>query len=408
MAFWLVTAAMAALAVGVVVVPLLRARAAAAPSETEANLEVLRGQRREIEADIVAGVLPADARDEALAELMGRASEDLSSPPPALASSREKPWPVVAAVALFVPLLAFGIYRAVGSPEAIEASALAAAGSAADAKQVVNMVETLAAKMKDRPDDAKGWALLARSMASLERFQESADAYARLVKLVPPDAQLLADYADVLAMAQGRKLAGRPTELIHEALRLDPNNQKALALAGTAAADAGDVGGAVRHWEKLLAQLPPGSEDAAQVQQIIDEIRAPPRAAASAPAAPAPRRGTPVNSVSGSVALAPDVAAKLSGSETVFILARAEGGGPRAPLAVIRTTARELPVRFDLDDSQAMAAGMNISSAEAIRVEARVSRSGEAMPRSGDFVGKSAVVKPGARDVAVLVDKVVP
>jgi cytochrome c-type biogenesis protein CcmH len=111
--------------------------------------------------------------------------------------------------------------------------------------------------------------------------------------------------------------------------------------------------------------------------------------------------------VSGSVAIAPAIAGKLSGTETVFILARAEGG-PRTPLAVIRAVARELPMKFALDDSQAMAPGVNISSASAVRIEARVSRTGNVIPQSGDLVGTSAPVKPGARDVKIVVDQVVP
>jgi cytochrome c-type biogenesis protein CcmH len=130
-------------------------------------------------------------------------------------------------------------------------------------------------------------------------------------------------------------------------------------------------------------------------------------AAAPKPAPAATASAAPIQSVSGSVAIAPAIAGKLSGAETVFILARAEGG-PRTPLAVIRAVARELPMKFALDDSQAMAPGVNISSASAVRIEARVSRTGSVIPQSGDLVGTSAPVKPGARDVKIVVDKVVP
>lgn len=417
--FWLVTAAMAALALAFVLVPLLRTRTAAGPSEAEANLEVLRGHRREIEADIAAGTLPADAREEALEELVGRAATDLDAPARPVAAESRRPWRLAGAIALLVPLLAFGLYRAIGSPQAIEAGKLARTAADLDASQIVAMVESLAAKMKERPDDAKGWALLARSWASLERFQESAEAYAHLAKLEPANAQVLADYADALAMAQGRKLAGRPAELVREALKIDPANQKAHALAATAAMDAGDYDAAIGHWRAIAAQLPADSEDAREVDRIIDEVRERARASgrtitATAPASKAaprpgaPARGAGASSVSGSIALAPDIAGKLSGTETVFVLARAEGAGRGPPLAVIRASARELPMKFALDDSQAMAPGMNLSSATAVRVEARITRSGEVTPRSGDFVGASAVVKPGARDVAVVVDRVIP
>jgi len=417
--FWFLTAAMAALAVLFVVVPLLRARAASGPSEVEANLEVLQGQRREIEADIAAGALPADSRDEALAELVGRAATDLA-PAPAAAAGAGKPWPAALAAGIAIPVLAFGLYFAIGSPNALDPLVLAAASGKLDDKQIVEMVDSLAAKMKDRPDDATGWSLLARSLSSLGRFKESAEAYERLAKLTPGDPQVLADYADILAMAQGKRLAGRPEALIRQALEIDPKHPKALALAASAAADAGDLPASLQYWQRLADSLPPDSEDGREVAQIIAQLRQQaestgvklPQAPAATAAAPKPApaataSAAPIQSVSGSVAIAPDIAGKLSGGETVFILARAQGG-PRTPLAVIRAVARELPMKFALDDSQAMAPGVNISSASAVRIEARVSRTGNVIPQSGDLVGTSAPVKPGARDVKIVVDKVVP
>jgi len=419
--FWFLTAAMAALAVLFVVVPLLRARAASGPSEVEANLEVLQGQRREIEADIAAGALPADSRDEALAELVGRAATDLA-PAPAAAAGAGKPWPAALAAGIAIPVLAFGLYFAIGSPNALDPLVLAAASGKLDDKQIVEMVDSLAAKMKDRPDDATGWSLLARSLSSLGRFKESAEAYEKLAKLTPGDPQVLADYADILAMAQGKRLAGRPEALIRQALEIDPKHPKALALAASAAADAGDLPASLQYWQRLADSLPPDSEDGREVAQIIAQLRQqaestgvklpPPQApaataAASKPAPAATASAAPIQSVSGSVAIAPAIAGKLSGGETVFILARAQGG-PRTPLAVIRAVARELPMKFALDDTQAMAPGVNISSASAVLIEARVSRTGNVIPQSGDLVGTSAPVKPGARDVKIVVDKVVP
>ena len=425
--FWILATLMTIVALAFVLVPLLRPPAGAAPSRVAANLEVLRSQRREIEADIANGTLPADARDEVLTELVGRAETDLDAAPPVPAQAR-KPWTVAALAAVAVPLIAFGTYLAVGNPAASDAVAVAAApkpadGSATDA-QIVEMVESLAKKVRERPADAEGWALLARSMAALGRFGESADAYEHLAKLVPGDAQILADYADSLGMAQGRSLRGRPYELAREALRIDPKNRKALALAGTAAADAGDFAAAIGHWQRLAAELPADSADHAQVQAILTEMRgrastagkpvpAAPTAVAKVPAAAPPvavataPATAPTSSVTGSVSVAPAMAGNVSGSETLFIFARAENG-PRVPLAVLRKTARDLPLQFALDDSQAMSPGMNLSSAASVRIEARISRTGNAVPQPGDLVGTSGVIKPGARDVRIVVDKVVP
>lgn len=408
--FWILAASMTAVALAFVLVPMLRARPAGGPSAADANLEVLRGQRREIEADIANGTLPAEAREEALADLMGRAQDDLSQPRADAAAVAGKPWITAASVALAVPALAFGLYLAVGNPAASDMKAVSAARAPMDDQQIIAMIDNLARKVKDRPDDAHGWALLARSMAELGRFKEAAGAYEHLAKLVPGDAQVLADYADALGMAQGRTLEGRPYELAKDALKIDPKHQKALALAGTAALDAGDFKGAIAYWQALAGELAPGSPDRAQVQAILGEIREK-AAATGKPMPPAPKVAKAATAssktVSGSVAVAPGIAAKVSGNETLFIFARSEGG-PRVPLAVLRASARELPLKFALDDTQAMAPGMNLSSAQNVRIEARISRSGNATPQPGDLVGTSAVVKPGARDVNIIVDKVLP
>lgn len=403
-------ALMTAVALAFVLVPLLRARAAAGPTPLDANLEVLRGQRREIDADVANGLLPAAARDEALAELVDRAEKDLEKAPAPVAAEAKKSWFAAAVVAVALPAIAFGVYLALGSPATLDTSPKPhEAAATLDDKQIVAMVESLAAKVRSRPDDSQGWALLARSLGALGRFKESADAYEHLLTLVPRDAQILADYADVLGMAQGRTLAGRPYELAKEALAIDPRHRKALALAGTAAMDTGDFAAALGHWQTLAAELPPGSDDERQVQTIIGEIRM--KAAAtgkSLPASPIAKAPVPTTgSVSGSVSVSPQVAAKVSGSDTLFIFARAEGAS-RMPLAVMRVSASQLPMRFALDDSMAMTPATKISGASAIRVEARISRSGNATPQPGDLIGTSAVVKPGAREVNIVVDKVVP
>ena len=411
--FWILASLMTALALAFVLVPLLRtASPGAGPSAREVNLEVLRSQRREIDADVANGTLAASEREEALAELLDRAGEDLAARARESPIAARKPWASAAIVSIALPLVAFGAYLGLGAPAAIEAPRMARDRAKPDERQIVAMVESLALKVRERPDDAQGWALLARSMGALGRFKESAEAYERLARLVPNDPQVLADYADALGMAQGRTLAGKPLELARAALAIDARHKKALALAGTASMDARDFPAALGYWQALAAELPRGSEDETQVRAIMDEVRTKAAAAGKPlPAAKMPERAqasTPAaQSVSGSVTVAPAVAAKVGAADTLFIFARAEGGS-RMPLAVLRATARELPMRFALDDTMAMTPAAKISGASAVRIEARISRSGNATPQPGDLVGSSTVVKPGARDVAIVVDKVLP
>jgi cytochrome c-type biogenesis protein CcmH len=421
--FWILAALMVVVALAFVLVPLLRSRAITGPSQVEANLEVLRGQRREIEADVARGILPADARDEALATLVARADADLAPESVSIATPARRSWIAAAIVAVAIPVVSFGVYFAIGMPGAADPRNVAARSTGTGTHedlgdpQVTAMVEGLAQKVREHPDDVQGWSLLARSMAALKRYPESAEAYAHLVTIAPPDAQVLADYADVLGMAQGRNLAGKPYQLVRAALEIDPKHRKSLALAGTAAMEGGDFTTSVQYWQTLASVVAPGSEDEAQVRAIIEEVRM--RAAAAGkplpakvePSAPrvatAPSKVAPGKSVAGSVVIAPEVAARVSQSDTLFVFARAENGS-RIPLAVLRTSARELPLAFTLDDSMSMSPQARLSQAESVRIEARITRSGTAQPQAGDLIGRSDVVKPGARGVNIVVNQVVP
>ncbi|MEO8718994.1 MAG: c-type cytochrome biogenesis protein CcmI, partial [Burkholderiales bacterium] len=255
---------------------------------------------------------------------------------------------------------------------------------------------------RENPDDVEGWIMLGRSYSVLGRFGDAVDAYAKAAARAPRDAQLLADFADALAMARGRSLQGEPEKLVQRALELEPNNLKALALAGTAAFERKDYQAAADYWQRMLPLVPPASDDAqairdnvAQATQLAGGAGAVPRAAAA-----------PAAGLRGTVSISPKLKGKFGPEDTVFIYARA-ANGPPMPLAVLRRRARELPVEFALDDSMAMAPGMNLSAHPRVVVTARVSKSGGATPQPGDLQGASAPVANDASGVAVVIDSAV-
>ena len=426
--FWLVAGLMLLLALAFALVPLLRARKEPELSRREANLAVLRTQREELERDVASGTLPAGARDEALEELVTRAGEDLAASEEAASRAGNRPWKSIAALTALLPACAIGLYFAIGNPAAIEIARQDPAPAEVTDKQIEAMVASLGEKVKARPDDFQGWALYARSLNAMGRFKEASEAYAHVATLAPGDAGILADWADSLAMAQGKNLSGKPYELARRALAIDPANSKALALSGTAALNEGDFATALKYWQALAAVVPPGSEQAQQVESVIAEVReraaaagkplgGAPSAVAKAPAAapvaaakapvPAPPAASAGASVTGTVTISPELASKVAITDTLFVYARAESGS-RMPLAILRVPAKELPKSFSLDDSMAMAPTAKISSAQAVIIEARVSKSGGATPAPGDLVGTSAAVKPGAQGLRIVIDKVIP
>jgi cytochrome c-type biogenesis protein CcmH len=273
------------------------------------------------------------------------------------------------------------LYYAVGNPRSIDTPV----------QNLEAMVERLAAHLRENPDDATGWKLLGRSYASMERFPEAADAYAKAAVRAPRDAQLLADLAEALAMARGRNLEGEPEKLLARALELEAHNLKALALAGTAAFGRRDYRAAVAHWEKMVPLVPAESEDGRSIRASVEEAKA---LISQKP-------------LQGRVSLSKKILPHVSPDDTVFIFARAVDGPPM-PLAVLRKQVRDLPFAFALDDSMAMAPAMKLSGQPRVIVGARVSKSGDPAPKPGDLQGASAPVANDAQGVSVVIDSVVP
>jgi cytochrome c-type biogenesis protein CcmH len=253
-------------------------------------------------------------------------------------------------------------------------------------------------------------------------------AYAKAVELVGENAGLLADYADVLALANNRSLEGEPMKVIQRALKANPDQLKALSLAGTYAFEKKDYATAVKYWERIVV-LAPTSPDAPKDPRFVDQVRASvaearqlggmppaadaPPAAAMAQAAQAPPGGdapaaapNPDAFVSGKVTLAAALAAKASPEDTVFIFARA-AEGPRMPLAIIRKQVKDLPIEFKLDDAMAMQPAMRLSAFPRVVVGARVSKKGDAVPQPGDLQGASEPVKVGTANLKIEISQVV-
>ncbi len=405
--FGLLAALFIAGALAFVLPPLLRrSHGGSQVSRGAVNVNVYRDQLRELENDLAAGTLSQDRYDEARHEIERQLLEDTGDEEAVPASAPRRGRLTAAIVGAAVPLVAIGLYFGVGNPQAIQtASAPHGAPHGVKEEQVLAMVEQLAARMRANPDDPEGWRILARSYAVLGRFKESAEAYAKAAARIPNDAQLLADYADALAMAQGRTLEGEPEKLIARALAIDPANTKALALAGTAAFNRKDYARAIEYWQRMLAVLPPDSETVQAVRSNIAEARslAGGALAAASPAAPAPAPTAAGGRVSGVVKLAPELAGKIAPTDTVFVFARA-AQGPRMPLAILRRQARDLPLEFTLDDSMAMTPAMKLSSFPQVVIGARVSKSANATPQPGDLQGLSAPIQVGANGVSVVID----
>jgi cytochrome c-type biogenesis protein CcmH len=413
----------------------------------EYDIEGLKRQLAQLKELHEAGTLPVEQYQEGKAVLERRvldlvlsgattsapqsaSAASLNASDPALRTSTAADRPsrkLLASLVAAVVVVAGVGYWAMGSPDhwsigpsasSVSASAVAngeagsGAGTAAshptDTEQIAGMVDRLATRLKEQPQDPEGWAMLARSFTVLGRHSDALEAYQKAIAQRGDDAQLYADYADSLAVKNNRSLSGEPMKMVAKALQLDAKNVKALALAGTDAFDRKDYAGAVKYWEQAVQFAAPDSNYAKQIQASLAEARersglpakAMPAAAAagkdaSAPAIASESASAAGPTVRGTVSLAASLAGLAAPNDTVFVFARA-AEGQRIPLAVLRKQVKDLPFEFTLDDSMAMSPAAKISGAKSVIVMARVSKSGEALPQSGDLAGQVGPVSLGA------------
>ena len=395
------------------------------PGDLPGAMNALRRQLRQLTELHAAGTL-TDEQFAASKSLVERKLLDLLFEP---GDERLRRAPMVqpsrgmaAAMVTFVVAFAGAGYYWIGSPAGLgvahgaaaqvagaaageDGSSAAAAAHPLTTDQVSRMIDQLAQRLKANPDDADGWQMLARSYAVIGKHAQAVEAFKVAARLTPPDAGLLADYADALAMANNGTLAGEPTRLIERALKADPKNPKALALAGTVAFDKKDYKEALRHWEELVRVEPAESQLALQARGSIAEARE----LAGLPAAAVGVASTAVGSgarISGTITLADSLKARVKPDDTLFVFARASGS-QRMPVAILRKRVADLPLAFMLDDSMAMSEDTRLSRVSRVVVGARISKTGNAMPQDGDLQGMAAEVAVGAGDVRVEINQAV-
>ena len=274
--FWIIAALLILLALWFILPALLnKPNSDEEVERREANILVYKDQQRELDADLKNGLIGEQQYQHEKTELERRLLEDVAASTAAV-TGKQATNRFAYGVAAFIPIGAIALYFVVGNPKGVTTSAspqMAPAianqpGGMSD-EQITANIQKLADRLKDNPNDVQGWTMLARSYMMQERFSEAASAYEKLTALSANDADAWSDYAEALALANGQNLAGKPTEAINRALKIDPKHQKSLDLAGSAAFQAKDYKKAMYYWQQLLKLLPPGSQE---LQIITEQI----------------------------------------------------------------------------------------------------------------------------------------
>jgi cytochrome c-type biogenesis protein CcmH len=240
----------------------------------ETNLAIFRDQQAELEREHTDGSLADADFEQARRELQRRLLEEVEPAGTADATAATYAPSRVAAVFIMflLPILGLVGYGILGNPRALEPEQRVAQPEMTPEK-INGMVAKLAERLKANPDDQKGWLMLARSYRTLERYQDAVDAYSKAEKLINEDPDLLALYAETMAMANGNSLKGKPTELVNKALKLNPKHDHSLFLAGAAAMEAGDNKKGIAYWETLLPMVEPDSEIDQMLRSGIEKMK---------------------------------------------------------------------------------------------------------------------------------------
>jgi cytochrome c-type biogenesis protein CcmH len=422
--FWMLAVAMTAVALAFTIPPLFRSSREYQVDRNQLNTEVVKDQLKELRADLENGKLDKEAYQAARLDLERELLNDLDENPTAAERApRSGRW-LAGVLLIFIPGMAYLTYQLLGVPRIIPALAKsqsavtqtqqASRGAEQQEHSMEEMVARLAERMREQPDNAEGWALLARSYLSMKRYQEAADAYAEAYRLRQDSAGLITDYADVLITTSGGQFTDQVGVLLDEALALEPDNVKALWLQGHWKYRRGDYQGAIGNWQRVANLLPPGDENVAAINEQIEQAKSVlaekgvvVAADEAAPASPQPPPGGD-SQIRVTVSLDPALSQRTAAEDTVFIFARA-AQGPKMPLAIVRKQVKDLPITVTLDDSLAMSPAMVLSKFPQVTVGARISKSGQAMPQSGDLQGTVTPVSTGGdASIELNIDSAIP
>lgn len=414
-AFWVVAAVLVLIAMAFLLPPLLRKRQIAAKAGRRSiNIAVYRDQMKEMDIDHRNGLLTEEQYGIAKLELEARLAQDAIETSEDVQPVSRGGRALGFTLAGVLPLAAFGLYFAMGNPQAISAIADAQANPGMAGAQgdhdIMKMIQQVEEKTKADPNDGEAWSLLAKTYAAVEHWPEALHAYEKAVALRPNVPAVMTGYAETLAINSNRVLEGKPMELVRKALEIDPDDIKGLELAGINNFQKKNYAQAAFYFKRLHKLLPPESpyaQDIAEAQKEASRLANAGMTGLDNLSEPAPVGGNKAAAgatIHGLVEIAPGLKSKVKPQDVVFLFARSANGG--APVAAIRASAGNFPLEFELNDAMAMNPDSKLSNFKEVTLIARVSKSGDVKGAPGDLEGILANVKVGTNDVKLTIDKV--
>ncbi len=396
------------LAVFFLLSPVMMNRSLQRSSRSGVNIEFFKSRLSELESDRARGILDDDEFEQLKIELERRLLDEADSGHTAPSAHVKTSFKTAIMLALLIPIVAVVVYQQTGAKadwdiaQTLKNMRLQTAdGEAAetDVKQLIRQVEE---RLEQRPDNGSYLMLLANQQMGLRNYPAAAAAYQRLRTIYPDDASVLAQYAQAMYLSSDRTLTTKVTDMAELALRQDPQQPTVLSMLGMAHFEQGDYQRAIDYWQRLLPSLGPVSPNRKIIMAGIEQAKS--RLGSSDTTSI--DRPDVIKNASIQLSVSIDEGIIASSDSVVFVFARS-ASGPRMPLAVAKLTVADLPVILTLDDSMAMAPGLNLSSQKEIEVVARIAKNGIANPGPGDIEGRVGPIKLEEVDgvVAIAINK---
>ena len=389
-------------------------------SQAKLNASVYRAQISDLDFEHQSGHISAQEWQQTRDELSQRLLEDTSvGDDPGARKEKPALWTALL-IGLTLPVASLSMYLWVGEPQALQAMATEPPEKAMQT-ELSGMVQTLAKKLETNPENQEGWVMLGRSYRALEKYDNAVSAYDRALKLSADD-NLKLERAEVLALKAKGNFDGEPWSVIREILKKDPQQKGALLLAGSASYAHDKYADALRYWQQARKLLAADHPDVPSLESAIataqNKLGLPVTPATSLPQAPAAASGAGATAsvssgaqaglnITGRISLAAALKDKASPTDMVYVYA-SPANGDRMPLAIFKSTVAKLPLNFTLDDSTAMLPERKLSGAGEVILKARISKSGNAIPQSGDLTGTLGPVKVGAKGLMLEIKEQIP
>ena len=382
MIFWTAVTALLALALALLLIPLMRAaRVSQTDQRQQQNIQIAREKKDALETQLAEGEIDQAGYDAAYLDLQAALALELVRGEEQGEATRGK-W-MALVVMLAIPCasitlyLTFGEYRVIDNPQLAQVAAQQPS-SAAPQMTLEEMVVAIENRLQENPQDAEAWFMLGRTQMSKQDFDAAANAFRRSNEFMADEPGIMFALADAIAMQNNGSLQGEPEVLIERGLQLAPRFPNGLWLAGMAAEQRADFKSAHEYWSLLLPMIGDNPESENEIRQMLADLEA------RDPSLVSELESAAQQTLNLRIDISADLRAQANPETAVFVYAKAMQGPPM-PLAVKRLQLKDLPVTLSLSDADAMMPTMKLSSFDQVIVGARVSLSGDPVAQDGDF-----------------------